>query len=423
MNLAKIFNKWWLKWLILGVAIRLILMPITFHPDILGHSYAGYIFAYLGKMNFYDFIAKLPPTHPLIKNYNYTELFIYPPVAYYTLGIFRLLVKPFADPNYIPWVWSHLSSFYSNKELYLHLFLFKLPYIFFDIAAAFLLSGLFEKENQKKAAFILWMFNPVTIYATFMMGQFDILPTFFTILALYLMRRQRYSWAMISLGIGASYKMYPLFFVIPAAFFAGRTFWEKLKYIILGFAPYILSIIPFIPSAAFRQMVLFNPKDQKMLYMIFKLTGAEGIYPFVGGLMLIFLASYFDTKKRDIAYYFLAILLLLYLVTSYHPQWFLWVTPFMIYELVKSKFRYWTIAATLFVCWLVITLLFESSLSYGLFSPIAPLLANAPSLSDILAKYTDVFQLKSLIRSVFAGASIYYIYRLFSEREATGDTI
>jgi len=423
MSLKNIFSKWWFKWLILGIVIRVALMPITFHPDLLVHSYAGYIFAYLGQLNIYDFLAKLPATHPLIQHYNFLDLFIYPPITYYTFGIFRFLVKPFADPNYIPWVWSNLSSFYSNKELYLHLFLFKLPYLFFDVWLAFILSGLFKNEGSKKSVFKLWMLNPVTIYATFMMGQFDLLPAFFTMLAVYFLAKGRNAWAMISLGIGASYKMYPLFFVIPAAFIAGKSFWEKIKLIALGFAPYVLFTLPFISSPAFREMVLFNAKDQKMLYLIFKVTGAEGIYPFIIGLIVIFFVSYFDNKKRNISYYFLAILLLFYSVTSYHPQWFLWVAPLLVYELVKNNFKHWTLTATLFVCWLILTLLFEASLSYGLFNPIFPQLVNAPSLSDFVAKYTDVFLFKSVIRSIFAGASIYYIYLLFSEREASGDTI
>lgn len=409
--------------MVIGVVIRLALMPITFHPDILGHSYAGYIFAYLGQLNVYDFLAKLPQTHPLIQNYNYTELFIYPPATYYTIGIFRLLVKPFADANYIPWVWSHVASFYSNKEIFLHLFLFKVPYIFFDIGLAFILSGLFKNEDSKRKAFALWMLNPITIYVTFMVGQFDLLPAFFTILAVYLATKGRNGWAMASLGMGASYKTYPLFFIIPTAFLLGKKFWEKIKLIILGFAPYVLFMLPFISSPAFRQMVLLNDKNQKMLYMIFKLTGAEGIYPFVVGLFVIFFAAYFVGKKKNISYYFMAILLLLYSVSSYHPQWFLWIMPFFVYELVKNDFKHWVLVATLVVCWLIITLLFEASLSYGLFSPLIPSLANAPSLSVYVAKYVDVNLFKSVIRSIFAAASIYYVYLLFTEKDSSSDTI
>lgn len=55
-------------------------------------------------------------------------------------------------------------------------------------------------------------------------------------------------------------------------------------------------------------------------------------------------------------------------------------------------------------------------LSLGLFNPLWPQLNQAPDLSALLSRYFDVFQFKSLIRSVFAGASIFFILRLFLPR-------
>ena len=55
--------------LIIGVFIRLILMPTTYHVDLLGHSFTAYFFAYESKLNPYEALAELPPNHPLVKNY------------------------------------------------------------------------------------------------------------------------------------------------------------------------------------------------------------------------------------------------------------------------------------------------------------------------------------------------------------------
>src|SRR3990167_4482234 len=78
------------------------------------------------------------------------------------------------------------SKTLGSPQLNLLLFLMKLPYFFFDIALAFVLMALFKSESEKKWAFVLWMFNPVNLYATYMVGQFDIIPTFLTVAALYL---------------------------------------------------------------------------------------------------------------------------------------------------------------------------------------------------------------------------------------------
>jgi hypothetical protein len=92
----------------------------------------------------------------------------------------------------------------------------------------------------------------------------------------------------------------------------------------------------------------------------------------------------------------------------------LWATPFLIYDLVENNFKHLFLTVTIFACWLIITFLFEPSLSYGLFNPLWPDLERSPGLSSFVSQYTDVFQIKSLIRSVFAGASTALIYLVFS---------
>jgi len=397
-------------------------MPITLHPDLLGHSFSAYFFAYEGKLNLYDTLANLPPDYPLVKNFGVSDIFIYPPLTYYTLGIFRVLVKPFADPKLIPWLMENLDQLHSYPGLFLHLFLFKVPYLFFDIGAAFLLAGLFDDPKKKKLAFSLWMFNPVTIYATFMIGQLDLLPSFFTLLAAYFFKKERFSWAAFSVGVAASYKMYPLFLLFPLAFLSSEKFWERAKNLALGFVPFLFFITPFLGSSAFRAQV-FSPKSQKMLYMGWPLSGAEVIYPFVFGLIVIYFLAYYSKKKTDLSAYFLSILLLTFGVTHFHPQWFLWVTPFLIWELVKNNFKNWLLALTIFVSWLALTLMFEPSLSFGLFNPLWPQLEKATGLSELVKRYTDVFQFKSLIRSVFAGASFFFIVKLLAGKVKQADAI
>lgn len=413
--IREVAGSWWFKVLLIGLVIRLILMPFTVHPDLWQPSFIAYFFAYKGQINIYDYLLSLPNTNPYVMIYGAKDLFIYPPLAYFTLGIFRFLVKPFADPNFLPWLMSNLGHFYDYSTLGLQLFLFKFPYLFVDIGCAFLLGGLFDDYKKKKLAFTLWMFNPVTIYATFMMGQFDILPVFFTILSCYLFKKDKIGWGLISLGVGGAYKMYPLLLVPAAAFFFGRNFWDKIKFLTVGFTPYIITIIPFLGSSGFRTMVLTGSKETKMLFMNWPVTAAEGIFPFVLLIIIIYLISYYKNRKLNVEVIFLSIVLMLLSVMSYHPQWFLWVTPFLIWALVNSSLKYIELVVSLFAAWLIITLLFEASLSYGLFTPIWHNLVNAPSLSIAFSKVADVFQFRSIIRSIFAGASLFYLYRLYSD--------
>ncbi len=395
------------KILLFGVLLRLILMPITLHPDLWGHSFTAYFFTQEKVLNIYEHLANLPTDHPLVKNMGVSDIFIYPPLTYFTFGVFRLLVSPLSDSNFIPWLWSNLGSVHKYPLLYRQLFVYKLPYLFVDVGAAYLLAGLFKNPKRKKLAFALWMFNPLTLYATFMMGQLDILPTFFVISSLYLAKQNKPAWVMVSLGLGGAYKMFSLLLIPLAAFVMAEKFLPRLKLILIGFTPFVLSILPFLSSSAFRSMVLFSPKSQKMLFMGLRLTAAEVIYPFIFLMAILYLLAYFNPKKFTINSLFLAGLLLIFILSHFHPQWFLWASPLLIWFLVKNSFYMWELVAVLFLSWLVLTFLFEPSLSFGLFNPIFPGLDSAVPLENVISGYIDIYMFKSIIRSVFAASGVY----------------
>lgn len=416
-SLIRLTKVWWFWGLCVGLVLRLIVMPITLHPDLWGHSFTAYFLAYEGEWNVYEYLLSLPSSHPLVRNFGVGDIFIYPPLAYFTLGFFRLLVKPFVDANFIPWLMENLSQVHLYPQLYQQLFFFKLPYLFVDIAIAFLLSSYFVDKKKKSLAFLLWMVNPVTLYATFMVGQLDVLPVFFVVLSLFFAQKKKPLLAMICLGIGGSYKMFPLLFILPAAFVLKENFVARLKLVAAGFLPFFLSILPFLGSSAFRSMVLFSPKNQKMLFMSLPVSGAEGVYLFVFLLAIIYLFAYYFRERFSLVVYWLLILLLTFSVTHYHPQWFLWVTPLLVIELVGSNFRNFLLTGLLIISWLVILLFFEPSLSFGLFNPLWPELDKAPGLSETLGNYTNVFQFKSVIRSIFAAVALFFAFRLTSPQE------
>ena len=66
MKISDYTGKWWVKWLLIGILIRLILMPITLHPDLWVFSSSGYLLAYEGKLNVYEHLVNLPSNHPLV---------------------------------------------------------------------------------------------------------------------------------------------------------------------------------------------------------------------------------------------------------------------------------------------------------------------------------------------------------------------
>lgn len=151
--------------------------------------------------------------------------------------------------------------------------------------------------------------------------------------------------------------------------------------------------------------------------MVWLVSGAEGLYPYILGFVLLCLfVSRAANPARNFYQYFLAFFLLLFGVTNYHPQWFIWITPFLVIEIVINKFRNFWLILSLYLCYLFIVLTFENSLSVGLFAPVNHSLANFPGLAKILAAKTDLNFLRGAVRSLFAGISLYLVYDLFKEK-------
>lgn len=415
--LNEFVHSWWLPWLIIGVVLRLLLAAISVHPHAHDLNFSAYLFSYNGIFNIYDYLANLPDNNPFVNLYG-RGVFTYPPLAYFTLGLLMLITKPLFDPSFMNFfVNNPLSNILGQPELFGHLLLLKLPYLFFDLSIAFLLMRLFNQKGEKKKALLLWLFNPVSLYTSFIVSQFDVIPVFFVVLGLLFAFKGRKEMALVSLSLGGGYKLFPLLLVPIFVLILGKTNLERIKLLAWGIVPYILTILPFLPSPAFRQNVLLSNQSQKMLFMGLPVSGAEVLYIFVVLLIVLWFWLYYHRVGTEKIWIYVLITFLLYFsVTHYHPQWFLWVTPFLVLELVFNNFKRLFLVGLLVLSWLTLTLFFEPSLSYGAFSPLWPQLEKAAGLSDVVSKYIDPFLIKSIFRSVFAGAALVLTVDLLREK-------
>lgn len=402
----------WLA-LVIGIILRLTIMGITYHPDFSGQLLSSYFFAYKNVTNIYDYFATLPSTDPLVKNFQVGALFIYPPLTYFTLGSFLKLSGLLVPEKFFLDIINGLSIY--QVGLPWHLIILKLPYLFVDIGMAFVLASLFTEEKQKKWAFLLWLFNPVTFYATFSMGVFDIIPAIFTVLSLSFAKKKRLGLAAVMIGIGTAYKHYPIF-LLPFIVLSARGYWNRVKISVLGLVPYLLTVAPYLSSSAFKAMV-YGSESQKMFFMEWKLSGAEGLYPYLLGFTLLVFHAYRSRRLIEKLWqYYLGYFLILFSVTHFHPQWFLWVSPFIVIELVANNWRNLWLDLTIFLCYVFIVLTFDNSLSIGMFAVINHNLSHFPGIDKLISAKTDLFFLKSSVRSVLAATSVFLILDLLKSK-------
>lgn len=363
-------------WIIitLGLILRIILSLSTYHSDMQVFDLAGRLVALGNVLNLYDFSSS-------------SAVFNYPPLIYIYHGLFRVLFGGIENPLVL-----------------------KFPYLIFDALAALTLFKLFNARREKILALRLWVFNPVSLYATYMMGQFDIIPTFFIILSVYLAVKNKLNLAALALGFGIAFKIFPLFLIIPLLIF-GKSIGEKIKLLFLTLVPYLLTIIPYLPSDSFRATALFANQNSKSLYAKLPVSGGESILLFPALLLLFYLIILSLKIKTDIWRLYAIPLLLFFIFTHYHPQWLIWITPLLILELVKSGFRNWLPQMLIFLSWFASLFFFDPSLTVGIFAPVAPVFRDLPSIWILLNISFDYNVMRSLVQTVFVAASLYLIYR------------
>lgn len=364
--------------LIFAVALRLFLSFATFHPDIAALSAGGQFVTNGHILSLYDYSSDA-----LVLNY--------PPLIYWFFGLLNFL--------------------FNGSISFL-----KLSYLFFDIFLGFLL---YKLVDPKKAilAFSLWMFNPISLYSTYMMGQFDIIPTFFTILSVYFIAKKKLSFAALTLGGGIAFKLYPIFLIIPLIILS-KSFWTKIKLVIIAALPYCVSLIPYLSSSSFRSNALFANQSSKSLYATLPVSGGESIILFPA-LLIIFYLLIWQKKLDKLSLWkiYLIPLLLFFIFTHSHPQWLIWITPFLILDLVVERFKNLLPIVIIFGSWFGLLFFFDYSLTVGIFSPLFPFLKNTPDIWTLLNLNIDYNFSRNILQTVFAASAVYLIFQYFPRKE------
>lgn len=402
-----------------GIIIRVFLSATAFHEDLKAFYYGGTLVSQGNLFNLYDYLSNLPSDNPILKIYT-QELFIYPPLSYLYFALPSAVINLLIDPQVTQTFLLAPETLFGQPIIWFILLTFKFFYIFFDVTIAFFLASFFKEDKKKLMAFTFWIFNPVTLYATYTMGQFDIIPTFMVLLVLYLVNKSKgeatlYREAVL-LGIGGAFKIFPLLLLVPLA--ALKKSWlERLKVLIIGVVTYGLTIIPFISSIGFRTNALLAGLSTKSFYSQLPVSGGQSIILFIVFVIffyLIFLRSHMPYK--GLWKMFFLMLLSFFIFTHSHPQWLVWITPFLVIQLVKSSLKDWLLVVLILISFAGGLMLFEPGLNIRLFAPLVPNLYIQPGFLEIFGKTSELNFYRSILHSLFVGVAAYYVYRIFPKK-------
>lgn len=395
-------DYWWI--ILIGFGIRLLIASVTFHPDVKIVNYTSAVILREHSLNPYDYWSNLDKND--IRKLVYSlEVPDDLPLQYWLRIPIDLITRFLINPDIEYQFLSNTSVLFGNPLLWLHLILIKFSLIFFDLALGITLALLFRDAKQKKALFY-WMFNPMTLWATSAIGQVDVLPVFFVVLAILLADKNKLSLSALSLGIGGAIKSFP-FLISLFLIFLARSWRDRIKLFFITCLPVVISVFPYLPSKNFRANALMAPQLDKMFYAKIPLSGGESIFITIGLLFLLYILYLRKNRScKDFVNFSFSSLLLILAFTHFHIQWFLWITPFLLYYLAigANSLQKWSIVL-LFISLLLMLFLFESSLQLNLLAPLFPELKKISGLAEVFSPDKINF-LRTIAASVFSSAAL-----------------
>lgn len=385
---------------IIGFSLQLIIAVTTYQPDLRAFVLANK-FIHQGELfTFYDHVSKLPKGDE-IKKIFMDDIFIYPPLAYLAPAvIYQPLYSFFAKD--IDKLVLFDYKYNSGRPYALSMLFFKAPMLLFSLLFFIFIPHLFDKDKEKKLAQLLWLFNPVNLLVAAGMGQVDVILVFFLLLSLIMIKKERYILASVFIGLSMLIKPIGLILlpILALRQYHKHGLIAALKAALPGFFVYLLGILPYYHSPAFRLYALFADQTSTATF--------AGIAISPGVNLPWFFISYFFVlilflKKRLSFINSIGLALFSSLAFNYfHAQWFLWLTPWLIYLAIHEKqyFLY-----SLLIClWLAIWLTLDVSLNFRLLYLIKPLIAD--NAKNFLASSLII----SAVRAALAASFFYIIF-------------
>lgn len=413
-----------IKWLLIGLLIRIIIMPFSMDPDILWINYIPHQLAAYGNWDGYSFAREnfsdrvVPTRNPY-----------YPPLTFYLIASFQFLLQKLM-PTLKEWFLHYGSwlkagggytighvSFGQDEQIFRNLFFLKLPLLFFDFGIGFILLRL--ASDLKKALFVfkLWMLNPVVLHSAYATGQLDIYPAFFVILAVLLSVHNRPNLAIVSLTFGALIKSYPIILIPLAIVYLGKTIKEMLKLFLICILTLFLFYLPTaITSKGYCILSLFpggtiGTGSTNILMLIMKAL-------FLLSIIYLIIRAYRqkqgDSVKLNLENYFFLTILFFFVFQPIGLRFYIWATPFLFLQFTKDK-QLWKIGLIQLLC-LIGLRNNTNALWSGLFMPLHPEFFNSlPSPDSFIAQFINPIYAHKLMYRVFIILTLYMVYRTFKQ--------
>ena len=424
ISLFVIKNRVLLILILLGLLIRILMMPNATFIDLLSSTWREMVFvnegrAIVSNMNEFIVAIYMKAFSPLFLPLN--EI----------IGIFRETAEPNLFKNALP-TYDVFVTFPHAPRM---LFLLKIPYLLFDLGVLYLSLRFFSEDKKKKLLVAIWAFGLPLIFAAYIWGRFETLPVFFGLLAFYFAYKNPHSYwpAMLSLAIAAILRS-AFAFTLPA--FLLYFFYQNRQ----RFLPLISFVLSYLVVGKIFRLIISAFRDPGFLstnlsisnfslgYIDeFILTGRIGIGPGEVSLFIFLIATiiyfaYSGRKKfnfEQMVYFSSLFMLAFFLSSRVHTHYIVWLMPALSLACVyRPKIIIPSIAMIIFY-YFYYFVLFEPQVMLELFSPLNPqfFMHLAPISSQQFFMNHRIENIIIVARSLFSILVVFIMFLLIRKNE------
>ncbi len=361
--------------ILVGILIRVIFMPFTAHNDFLSEHIR--VFQIAEGIDFYPSFFQF--------------------VSHYMDAIFMKILLPFipnASEVFVPLSGgsttieiANYMNFVDTNYIFRTLFMLKIPYLVVEMITVFLIIHLIKERKNILQVTKFLMINPVTIYAVYIFGRYEIYVFFLLMMSFYFaIRKRNYYLCGLFFGLSIVGRAYTAFLLPVLFMLLPKKIKNRIIFLVFSLLPisFVYFFEKFYNRGGQGEMLLVEGQFARFLfdYSLIALGGFK-IQLFTLSYALLLIVVFYLTyriKVRNtgtsylifessqfytVSIFCLLFFLIFYLTTPSAAQWFNWFIPFAAIVIAKKP-KYFTLFYIFIGSWFCFWI-FNSDI--GVFTP------------------------------------------------------
>jgi hypothetical protein len=241
------------------------------------------------------------------------------------------------------------------------------------------------------------------------------------------LRGRRFA-GMFLLGLGAAARFFPAF-LAPFYAFAFRRSRRELWLLLGGLAGIwlLIELSMLVITGSSPTLTLLNRYPHVEYLFDMRLAPGIGgtlfVFPLGYTLLLLWFVDRHGQRPDDYVPVAAAVMLLLFALTHFHPQYSIWIVPFLVLTMYRDERLMACHAAQILLLGLF-TLQFGRSATWDLFQPLAGSTLNRlPDPMNIVGAFLPIDIFLGVVRTLFTAVSLWMAYVILRGRRDLLDRI